>query len=408
MHDLLYLSLCAIPFLTCILLYPLVSKSFAAEVNDNGKLSVIDGLRGLAATTVIIHHGILMTNLFMHSDWRIDAGYIADFNSLIARILTQLGSFGVTVFFMITGYLFWTKALKNGAGDLRVFYRRRVLRLAPMYLVTVAGIYLISALIGFTTQMNGQYLLQSLASWLSFGFIKGMTLTDAKPGWLIVCGVFWTLAIEVKFYALFPLLSTLARRRVSGVMMLLATVLLLLVLHWAQLLNAEQYSILFAFLCGMLTATLQTCAGFQSETDAINHRPWLKRAMAVLALACVGLSFYLFEFAYTGLSALLIALFFLITASGNDLFGVLNSKPLRFSGVISYSTYLLHGLVLTLSFNWIYPYWGPFVALSIAFGLVFVISAISYLKIEAPGMQAAHRDPVRNRGVPAMEPPVIK
>ncbi|RLR17273.1 hypothetical protein D8L93_10765 [Sodalis-like symbiont of Bactericera trigonica] len=138
---------------------------------------------------VIIHHGILMTNLFMHAYWRINAGYIADLNALIPRILTQLGSFGVTVFFMITCYLFWSKAaLAHGVGETAVFYRRRLYRLLPMYLIAVAGVYLLSSAIGFTANMDGGYLLRSLASWLSFGFISGMTLTDGKPGWLICAG----------------------------------------------------------------------------------------------------------------------------------------------------------------------------------------------------------------------------
>ncbi|MGP4140336.1 MAG: acyltransferase family protein [Sodalis sp. (in: enterobacteria)] len=393
MPALLYLSLCVIPFVTCLLLSPLMRKPFAAQMDDNGKFVIIDGLRGLAAVSVIIHHGILMTNLFMHADWRINAGYIADFNALVPRILTQLGSFGVTIFFMITGYLFWTKALTHGVGETATFYRRRVYRLLPMYLVAVAGVYLLSSAIGFTANMNGGYLLRSLASWLSFGFINGMSVTDGNPGWLILCGVFWTLAVEVKFYLLFPLLALLARQRVRGLVVLSAVVLVLLGLHWAQAISALQYSILFAFVCGMLTATLHTSPGFKAETAALLSRPGWKYALAAVALGSVGLSFFLFDFAYTGLSALLIAVFFLITASGNDLFGALRCRSLRFGGIISYSSYLLHGLVLTLSFHWIYPHWGPFIALSIAFVAVFILSALTFINVEAPFMQLAHGGP---------------
>lgn len=390
MPDFVYLSLCAIPFVTCMLLCPLVRKPFAAEMADEGKLVIIDGLRGLAAASVIIHHGILMTNLFMHSDWRINAGYIANFNALVPRILTQLGSFGVTVFFMITGYLFWRKALAHGVGEAAVFYRRRVFRLLPMYLIAVAGVYFLSSAIGFTANMNAGYLLRSLASWLSFGFISGMTLIDGKPGWLILCGVFWTLAIEVKFYLLFPLLAMFAQQCRRGLVALGAVVILLLLLFWAQAISAQQYSILFAFVGGMLTATLHTSPGFNAETAAALSRPVWKNGLAALALASVGLSFYLFDFAYTGLSVLLIAVFFLITASGNDLFGLLRSPSLRFAGVISYSSYLLHGLMLTISFRWLYPHWGPFVALVAAWVAVFIVSALTFVNIEAPFMQLAH------------------
>ncbi|MGL9773059.1 MAG: hypothetical protein ACR5LG_01545 [Sodalis sp. (in: enterobacteria)] len=112
-----------------------------------------------------------------------------------------------------------------------------------------------------------------------------------------------------------------------------------------------------------------------------------------MAQASVGLSFYLFDFAYTGLSVLLIAVFSLITASSNDLFGLLRSPSLLFAGVISYSSYLLHGLMLTISFRWLYPHWGPVIALAAVFVEVFIVSALTFVKIEAPFMQLAHNRP---------------
>ncbi|RLR17274.1 hypothetical protein D8L93_10770 [Sodalis-like symbiont of Bactericera trigonica] len=84
-----------------------------------------------------------------------------------------------------------------------------------------------------------------------------------------MCGVFWALAIEVKFYLLFPLLAMFARQLLRGLVALGAVVILLLVLHWAQAITAVQYSILFAFAGGMLTATLHTCPGFNAETAAL-------------------------------------------------------------------------------------------------------------------------------------------
>ncbi|WP_148203507.1 hypothetical protein [Sodalis glossinidius] len=152
-----------------------------------------------------------------------------------------------------------------------------------------------------------------------------------------------------------------------------------------------QYSILFAFMGGMLTATLHICPGFNAETTVLLKRPVWKQGLS--AVASVGLSFYLFDFAYTGLSVLLIAVFFLITASGNDLFGLLRCPSFRFAGVISYSSYLLHGLMLTISFRWLYPHWGPFIALAAAFVAVFIVSALTFVKIEAPFMQLAHGRP---------------
>ncbi|MCL2900279.1 acyltransferase family protein [Brenneria tiliae] len=390
MQALLFLAVCTLPIFSCFLFYPLLKNKFAEEISDGGKISTIDGLRGLAATTVIIHHGILMSNLFTDSTWKINAGYISYFNETIHRTLTQFGSFGVMVFFMITGYLFWNKALKGGTGDVGVFYKRRIYRLLPLYLFAVICVYFLSFLIGFSSNMDMRYFVNSLASWLSFGFVQGMPLTDSKPGWLILCGVFWTLAIEVKFYALFPFLASLCKNRVVSLLMLLGAVAVLLVLLGFDVITGGTYSILFAFICGMLTATLQQFPSFQRETRNINARPWLKRLFAALAIGSVALSFSLFEFAYTSLSVLLIALFFLIAASGNSLFGLLTLKPVRFSGIISYSTYIIHGLVLTSAFTLIYPDFGAFAALAVAFALVTLISVFTYLKIEKPFIIISH------------------
>ncbi|MEC5341537.1 acyltransferase [Brenneria populi] len=391
MQGLLFLAVCTLPIFSCFLLYPLLSSKFTQEIGDGEKISTIDGLRGLSATAVIIHHGILMSNLFIDSTWKINAGYIAYFNEATHRILTQFGSFGVMVFFMITGYLFWNKALNNGgAGDVGVFYRRRIYRLLPLYLFAVIAVYGLSFLIGFSDKMDIRYFVHSLASWLSFGFIQGMPLTDSKPGWLILCGVFWTLAIEVKFYALFPFLSSLCKNRGVSLALLLGAIVVLLALLRCDAIAGGTYSILFAFIGGMLTATLHRFSSFRHETQNINSQPWLNSLFAALAIGSVALSFSLFDFAYTSLSVLLIALFFLITASGNTLFGLLTLKPIRFSGIVSYSSYIIHGLVLTSAFTLIYPRYGALAALSVAFVLVTLISALTYLKIEKPFIMLSH------------------
>lgn len=70
--------------------------------------------------------------------------------------------------------------------------------------------------------------------------------------------------------------------------------------------------------------------------------------MSAVALARVGLRFYLFKFSYTGLSILLIAAFSIITGSSNDLFFLMSSPSFRFTGVIRYSSYLLHGIILPI------------------------------------------------------------
>jgi peptidoglycan/LPS O-acetylase OafA/YrhL len=94
----------------------------------------------------------------------------------------------------------------------------------------------------------------------------------------------------------------------------------------------------------------------------------------------------------------LISAFFMLVAFGNDLLGIFRLKSSILLGEISFSIYLLHGLVLyilftqfpVLNFNEIdtatYLMLMPSVAI-----LVVIISSITFLLIEMPCINYGHR-----------------
>ena len=124
------------------------------------------------------------------------------------------GSFGVTVFFFLSGYLITTllrlELERTGRLGLRDFYMRRALRiLPPMYVVLAAAVGL--TLVGFIpgTVSIAAVALQSLHL-TNYRIIDAGWWDGIAPGtW-----IYWSLAVEEHFYVLFPL-AYLGIRRIA-------------------------------------------------------------------------------------------------------------------------------------------------------------------------------------------------
>jgi peptidoglycan/LPS O-acetylase OafA/YrhL len=94
-----------------------------------GHAPIIDGLRGFLAFGVFVHHASIWYYFLQHGSWVVPE----------SRLYTHLGQSTVTVFFMITGFLFYGKVLeskKNNIDWLRL-YVSRCLRILPLFLLVM-------------------------------------------------------------------------------------------------------------------------------------------------------------------------------------------------------------------------------------------------------------------------------
>jgi peptidoglycan/LPS O-acetylase OafA/YrhL len=157
----------------------------------SSKLEGFDGLRALAALSVLTYHVAL---------W---SGYGA------ARPLTSLLwelKGGVAVFFVISGallYLPYARAVRDRGAlpDWRGYARRRVIRIVPGYWV---------ALTVFAAGPFGAFFAANLWRYYSLSQIyQPRTLFSGL-------GVAWSLCVEVTFYALLPLFAWVAARLAAG------------------------------------------------------------------------------------------------------------------------------------------------------------------------------------------------
>lgn len=165
----------------------------------------LDGLRGLAALAVVFFHA---ANWFPHPD--------TAFSQFLYQILSfhnSGGDLGVLFFFVLSGflitYLLFQERLAFGKIGLGNFYMRRLLRIWPLYYLSVAiGFWLFPllfsqhALPASQNSSMGLYLIFAG----NFDHIQNGTPTNG------LLGVQWSVAVEEQFYLIWPLLFLLLRR----------------------------------------------------------------------------------------------------------------------------------------------------------------------------------------------------
>ena len=106
---------------------PLLRFLDGAEDHGN-RYSSIDGLRGFLALGVFVFHLVVTHRFIETGTWEVPD----------SRFYVLLGPIGVSVFFMITGFLFWGKLLRTkGRPRWNALYIGRLFRIGPLYLVVV-------------------------------------------------------------------------------------------------------------------------------------------------------------------------------------------------------------------------------------------------------------------------------
>ncbi len=300
------------------------------------RFAPLDGLRGVLAFSVFVFHVVVTYGYTTTGVW---APPSSNFYAL-------LGPLGVSVFFMITGFLFWGKLLRAKARPAwRTLYIGRLFRIAPMYLfVVLAMLAIVMLRTGFVLQENAGSVLASTLQWLALGMINTQPDVNGYPATHVLAGVTWTIFYEWAFYASLLLSAPFARSRHHLAIVVAALVVSLVM---KSLLASSAMGFAALFIIGMTVASLL-------HKDI---RPSLRdSAASLVAAACIAAIFLAPRSAmalsgYGTPAAMLLAVFFYLVCAGATLFGLLTSTTARRFGDLSYSLYLLQGLVLTLVFG---------------------------------------------------------
>jgi peptidoglycan/LPS O-acetylase OafA/YrhL len=326
----------------------------------------LDGIRGVAALIVFGSH--------------------CDLEDVIP------GGLGVTVFFVLSGFLITvlltTEYEKSATISLRRFYLRRVYRiLPPMYIVLC--VLLTPFVLGRThAQITATGLVAQFAQVTNYyAIVHGVHAI--VPG---TAGM-WSLAVEEHFYLLYPLglwfaLSRWNHRRIAA----LLSCICVLVLAWRCAAVLMGFSVEYTYtatecridslLFGCILALAANPAG---RTDLLpeRHAPWvLVAALLVLVFTLVVRNgFFRETVRYTLQGIALMPIFYCAVKFHHWIcFRWLSAKPLVWMGLISYTFYLVHVKALSIvghyvaSDTWIWAAGG--------FVLSLIFSALMYVMVE--------------------------
>lgn len=298
----------------------------------NRRVAGLDGLRGLAALYVVLHHCWLLSF----------PGYPANTGPEWLGWLLH-GRFAVVFFIALSGFSLAIAPARDGwrlRGNLR-FARRRAWRVLPAYWAALVFSLLIA---GAVTPLPLSAP-PSARSLVVYGLLMQDIVVAPAPN-----GAFWSIAVEAGLYLAFPLLL-LVRRRAGAASTLAAVTVPVVAIG---LLNPDLSSPAKATGFTLELAPLFTlglvAAGIVGAGDRVRRWPW--HWFAVLAAAPVVLvtvlqgsvwtvdHYYWIDLAIGPAIALLLAA--VATRRSASLGWLLATPAVRGLGRVSYSLYLIH------------------------------------------------------------------
>lgn len=350
-------------------------------VTGRQRLAFADAVRGLAAFWVVLFHLSV-------------AGHLNGLGTLLPEWLRSSlfdnGHLGVAVFFVLSGFVMALNVVDANVDDRFAtrFIARRFVRLTPPYyvaiLVALAYLFVRSRLTGDALHVpNGPELLAHAL------YLQGLAaIPDINP-------VFWTLCVEVQFYAAFALLVRVADGGVwpatrAGLLLTTGTACLLWPLGvidgplWPG--NFMPYW--YCFAAGALA-----CWGWQVGGSALTMALGFNALLWSVAL--------LSRESYALVAAVTTSLL-LFSALRGRMNRWLDLRWAQFLGLISYSLYLLHNHVIGTSYFLARRLLAPglateLLALALALTVSILAAWIMYRLVERPSIDWSRRIRIRPR-----------
>ncbi|PKR90544.1 hypothetical protein CXZ10_04040 [Pleomorphomonas diazotrophica] len=319
-----------------------VCLRLGGKIVSDQRIATLDGLRGAAITYVLLGH--------FGPCW-----------------LNGAGSFGVTVFFALSGRLM-ADVLFIGAMDWREFAVRRLARLYPALLFFLACMLALSVTLGRTNL---------LVDWWSYPTFT-VNLVVILAGRFPSFDHLWSVSVEVQAYAMLALvaISTSGRLRLAvllgGALFCFANGL------WrTYILHQNPF---FVYWRPDVAVAIIFAAAFLRVALKDRYVPaWTPPIALILANGLMLITAELWvSFTINGL--LLAFVGATLERCVTPIRQILESRPLAFLGTISYSLYIWQQLFK-------YAYEGGFPPAA-AVALSLIVATFGYYRIERPGKDA--------------------
>jgi peptidoglycan/LPS O-acetylase OafA/YrhL len=351
----------------------------AQGAHQQRHIKALDIVRGLAAVCVFVSHYIQQFLDVPAMGWR-------------GVALELLGVIGVSVFFVLSGFLIHAGTRmewqQRGRINWRAYAIRRFFRIYPAYIVALSVCALFS--------MRWQSSMISEAtrnSFLSHAFLY----SSFVPGHFeAINAIFWTVIVECHFYMVYPLLWVL-RSRFSFLAMAVGAFVLGLGYFFVSsaltpagelrvMMQHTAPALFWKWCLGVALAEVWVKGAFPVTVS------WLDRRWLVWPL--LGLIFMGTLWGKSGLELnykrfmVPLLCFVLLAVVISSRWKSARSRVGEWLGEVSYSIYLWHPVALAIAWHSMSST-ESIVLLST--GLTLVLAAISYYLIERPGMQWGRR-----------------
>jgi len=308
----------------------------------------LDGIRFLAIALIIVHHIEQIKDIYgLDNAW----GYSA---------IRNLGSVGVTLFFVLSGflitYLLLYEKKETGKIDVKKFHTRRVLRIFPLYYLVVALGFLVLPLIlmvpGFPIEFT------------STNFIKTLLLfLLLLPNLAVVLVVYvpfithlWAIGSLEQFYLLWPTVIEKVKRNLFGVLLFVIAIFVVLrnlpfLLYghgytYEPLVTMGYFFTHFRVDC-MAIGALGALILFSNDRRFLDilYRTEVQVIVLVVTVLCVVIGLDIRYVSFDVYSLLFIILILNAAANPKTILK-LENPSLNYLGRVSYGIYLFHPLAI--------------------------------------------------------------
>lgn len=289
----------------------------------------LNGIRAIAAFIVISFHIDQFLRLFGLASF----GYHN----------TGMAGFGVTLFFVLSGYLITflllTEKQQFGKVDLLKFYKRRILRIWPIYylLLVITTVLIFSgALLVTDHKVTGNL------------FLYLFLLANFTSGNIITLTPLWSVGVEEQFYLFWPLLLN-ASKNVLRSLLIIIFIYLAIKIGFRIFENGNGYSIVYitAF-DGMAIGGIMANFVFENRSILkIFYHPVLQIfSWLFLAVSIFYKPVHLFSLFDSELHAIFYSIIIVNVSTNPRTLINLENRILNFLGRISYGLYVYHMLII--------------------------------------------------------------
>ena len=286
---------------------------------------------------------------------------------LIENFATQTGILGVSLFFIITGYLMPLMLERYSRSG---FLVNRVFRIFP---VLIISLLLVGLFLYFT-----QNITFSISS-----YFHSLTLSYEYYGVIPIIGVLWTLVIEVIFYLLMFMIGKITPVKLLSIQMLILTVIIV------SIKNLDNYSLmLFATYAKYISMILIGTAIYLAFEDKCDIARKILYVVSSIILSYIG--FYIVQInrgdtsTYNNIGTFLLATGVFLVIFNLDI-SIFRSKFVKFLSNLVYPIYLIHvpvGLVSMLYMSGFID--NNYLLLLLPLGVVLGLSYLINIYVELP------------------------